>query len=230
MFVIRGETTNNLLSRSVAEQMGLVKRIQEVRSAVMEVGLLKTQPVKISLQENAQPYAVYAAHRIPIPLMKPVEELHRMEAEGVIEKVTEPTEWCAPIVPAPKKSGHVRICVDLRKLNKSVRRERFVLPTAEEITAKLNGTTVFSTLDAAAGFWLIPLDKVSQKLTTFITPFTRYCFKCLPFGIFSTPEIVQMTMMETLEGLEGVDVYMDDIIVHGKDMAEHDQRLQSVME
>lgn len=133
-------------------------------------------------------------------------------------------------MPAPKKSGHVRICVDLRKLNKSVRRERFVLPTAEEITAKLNGATVFSTLDAAAGFWQIPLDKVSQKLTTFITPFTRYCFKCLPFGISSAPEIVQMTMMETLEGLEGVDVYMDDIIVHGKDMAEHDQRLQSVME
>lgn len=127
--------------------MGLVKRIQEVPSAVMEVGLLKTQPVKISLQETAQPYAVYATHRIPIPLMKPVkEELDRMKAKGIIEKVTEPTEWCALIVPAPKKSGQVHICVDLRKLNKSMRRERFVLPTAEEITAKLNGATVFHTL------------------------------------------------------------------------------------
>ena len=46
-------------------------------------------------------------------------ELDRMEAKGVIEKVTEPKEWCAPIVPAPKKSGQVRICVDLRKLNKT---------------------------------------------------------------------------------------------------------------
>lgn len=105
VFVIRGETASNLLSRSVAEQMGLVKRIQEVHSAVMQVGLLKTQPVKITLQENAEPYAVYAARRIPIPLMKPVkEELDRMEAEGIIERVREPTEWCAPIVPAPKKS------------------------------------------------------------------------------------------------------------------------------
>jgi hypothetical protein len=133
-------------------------------------------------------------------------------------------------VPAPKKSGQVRICVDLRKLNKAVKRERFVLPTAEEITAKLNGARVFSTLDAAAGFWQIPLDKDSQRLTTFITPFARYCFKRLPFGISSAPEIFQRKMMETLEGLEGVDVYMDDIIIHGRDVAEHDQRLQSVME
>ena len=64
-----------------------------------------------------------------------------MEAKGVIEKVTAPTEWCAPMVPAPKKSGQVRICVDLRKFNKTVKRERFVLPTVEEITAELSGST-----------------------------------------------------------------------------------------
>lgn len=84
------------------------------------------------------------------------------------------------MVPAPKKSGQVRICVDLRKLNKTVKRERFVLPTAEEITAELSGSTVFSSLDAASGFWQIPLDKDCQRLTTFITPFARYCFKRLP--------------------------------------------------
>ena len=84
------------------------------------------------------------------------------------------------MVPAPKKSGQVRICVDLRKLNKTVKRERFVLPMAEEITAELSGSTVFPSLDAASGFWQIRLDKDCQRLTTFITPFARYCFKRLP--------------------------------------------------
>jgi len=60
-----------------------VKRIRE------EFGLLKTQPVRIVLQNDAQPYAVHTTHRVPIPLMNPVkEELDRMEAKGVIEKVT----------------------------------------------------------------------------------------------------------------------------------------------
>lgn len=89
---------------------------------------------------------------------------------------------------------------------------------------------MFSSLDAASGFWQIPLDEASQKLTTFITPFARYCFKRLPFGITSAPEIFQRKMTEMLAGLEGTAVYMDDVIVHGRDMAEHDQHLQRVME
>lgn len=222
---------NNLLSRPVALAMGLVRRVYEVSSNKQEFGLLKTQPVKTVLQNNAQPYAVYTARRVPIPLLSAVkEELDHMEANGIVESVTEPTEWCAPMVPVPKKSGKVRICVNLQKLNKAVKRERFILPTPEEVIANLSGSTVFSSLDAALEFWQIPLDKDSQRLTTFITPFGRYCFKRLPFGITSAPEIFQRKMVETLNGLQGVAVYMDDIIVHGGDMREHHERLQKVTE
>ncbi|XP_047224324.1 uncharacterized protein LOC124870013 [Girardinichthys multiradiatus] len=146
------------------------------------------------------------------------EELDRMEANDTVEAVTKPTEWCAPMVPVPKKNEKTCICLDLKRLNKAVKRERFMLPTSEEMMTKLSGSTVFSSLDAASGFWQIPLDKESQRLTTFITPYGRYCFKRLPFGFTSAPEIFQRKMVETLEGLEEVAVYMDDIIVHGKDM------------
>lgn len=98
------------------------------------------------------------------------------------------------------------------------------------MVAQLSGSTVFSSLDATSGFWQIPLDKDSQRLTTFITPYGTYCFKRLPFGITSAPEIFQRKMGETLEGLQGVAVYMDDIIVFGRDMSEHNERLQKVME
>lgn len=99
-----------------------------------------------------------------------------MEENEVIEPVTDPTDWCAPMVPVPKQNGSVRICVDLKKLNEAVKRERYVLPTTEEITAQLSGATHFSSLDAASGFWQIPLHPESSKLTTFITPFGRYSF------------------------------------------------------
>lgn len=231
MYVIKGKSVNNLLSRSTAAEMGLVKRIEEVHNAFGEHGTLKTEPVKIQLKDNATPYALHTARRVPIPLMHKVrEELRRMEENDIIEEVTEPTDWCAPMVPVLKKTGKVRICVDLKKLNEQVKRERFILPTPEEIIAKLSGATVFSSLDAASGFFQIPLHSDSTRLTTFITPFARYCFRRLPFGITSAPEIFQRKMTETLYGLQGAAVYMDDIVVYGKDMEEHDLRLQKVLE
>lgn len=86
------------------------------------------------------------------------------------------------MVPAEKKNkDQVRVCVDLKKLNKAFKR-LYVLPTLEDIAPKLAGAKVFSTLDASSGFWQIPLDPDSQKLTTFITPMGRFCFRRLPFG------------------------------------------------
>ena len=231
VYVIRSLTASNLLGRDTACAMGLVKRIEEVHNAFGEHGTLKTDPVKIRLKENFEPYAVHTARRVPLPLVQKVkEEILRMEENGVIEKVTEPTDWCAPMVPVPRKNGKVRICVDLKRLNEAVRRERYVLPTAEEITAKLSGATMFTSLDAASGFWQIPLHPESSKLTTFITPFGRYSFKRLPFGITSAPEIFQRKMAETLNGLHGVAVFMDDILVYGNTPEQHDQYLSKVLE
>ena len=145
---------------------------------------MKTSPVKIHLRDDVKPVCLSTARRIPFPLMDKVKaELERMRNTGVIVPVTEPTEWCSAMVPVVKKNGSVRICVDLKNLNRAVRRPHCTLPTLEEIAPRLAGSTVFSTLDAASGFWQIPLDEASQKLTTFITPHGRFMFQRLPFGI-----------------------------------------------
>ena len=218
-----------LMSRSVACRMGLIKKIENVE-VFQGLGCLKTQPVKILLRDDAQPYALSVARRVPIPLLPKIkEELEKLESEGIIEKITRPTAWCAPMVPVTKKSGKVRLCVDLKKLNLSVKRERYVLPTLEDVTSKLSGASVFSSLDATSGFYQIPLEEGSCELTTFITPFGRYCFRRLPFGITSAPEIFMRKMNEVLDGLEGTFAYMDDVLVYGNDREEHDKRLESVM-
>jgi hypothetical protein len=73
----------------------------------------------------------------------------------------------------PKPNGKVRICVNLTNLNQSVQREWHPLPAIDQILAQLAGAKVFLTLDTNSGFWQIPLDPESAKLTTFITPFAR---------------------------------------------------------
>ena len=158
IFVVCGQNVNCLLGREHSCQMGLVKRVREItdHNVFGDIGLLKCEPVKIQLKDNAKPYSMNMPRRIPFPLLPLVEaELKRMKDEGIIEEVTERTECCAPIVPVPKKNGQVRICVDLKKLNEAVTRERYVLPSLDDIAPSLQGSKVFSKLDAASGFWQI---------------------------------------------------------------------------
>ena len=82
-----------------------------------------------------------------------------MQKLGVIKKVSEPTPWCAVIVVVPKKSGDIRICVDLQPLIENVLREIHPIPRVDDILVQLAGAKVFSKLDANSGFWLIPLSK-----------------------------------------------------------------------
>ncbi|KAL0153632.1 hypothetical protein M9458_051063, partial [Cirrhinus mrigala] len=173
VFVKTGQSVSNLLSREASAALGLVQRIDNVaHSPSASVGLLKTIPVRIKLKADAVPYAVTTARRVSVPLLPKVKaELERMVKCGVIEEITEPTEWCPPMVPVPRKSGQVRICVGLNHLNQAVERERYILPTLDDILPHMAGATMFSLLDAESGFWQIPLERESAKLTTFITPF-----------------------------------------------------------
>ncbi|XP_037505811.1 uncharacterized protein K02A2.6 [Rhipicephalus sanguineus] len=225
-----------LLGLPAIESLGLVKflcateRVEERYPELFNgLGLLPGA-YTIRLNPAAVPYSVTVARRIPVPLRKAVEqEIISMQQQGVIRPVEGPTDWCAGIVPVVKPSGGVRICVDFTRLNSSVLRERFPLPSVEQTLALLGEATVFSRLDANSGFHQIPLSPACQDLTTFITPVGRFCFTRLPFGITSAPEYFQKRMSEILSGLTGVVNLMDDILVFGRDQAEHDGNLDTTL-
>ena len=101
--------------------------------------------------------------------------------------------------------------------------------SVDETLAKLGDARVFSKLDANSGFWQLPLDDESKRLTTFITNSGRYVFNRLPFGISSAPEIFQRTMSEILQEQTGVVCHMDDMLVFAADAKQHDERLNNVL-
>ena len=101
--------------------------------------------------------------------------------------------------------------------------EKDILPLVEQTLAKIGRAQYFSKLDANSGYWQIELDPESAKLTTFITPFGRFCFNRLPFGITSAPEHFQRRMTEILLDLEGVICLVDDILITGWTQEEHNR-------
>lgn len=188
----------------------------------------------IQLTQDAIPFSIPVARRLPLPLVQPTKKvLDTMERLGVIYKVEVPTRWTAPIVVIPKnvpgQPPSVRICSDYTMLNQYVLRERFILPDVEETLARLGEARVYTKLDANSGFHQCPLAEESQLLTTFITPFGRYAYRRLPFGISSAPEIFHRKMTQLLDGLEGVFCHMDDVLILGRTQQEHDERLQATL-
>ena len=133
------------------------------------------------------------------------------------------------MVVVPKPDGCIRICVDLTKLDQNVQRERHPIPSVDHTLTQLGGARIFSKLDANSGFWQVHLQEDSALLTTFITPFGRFCYNRLPFGITSAPEYFQKRMHAVLLGLEGVICMMDDILVYGCNQ-EHNSRLMAVLQ
>ena len=239
-FAINERNRQPILGRAACERLGLVQRVHSVQSASEKIfsdykdlfnglGCLPGQHA-IDIDKGVPPTAS-ACRKVPFALRDPLkQELKRMEQLGVIARVDKPTPWVSAIVIVKKKSGKLRVCIDPRPLNKAIRRQHFKLPTREEMIAQLRGAKYFSKLDAAQGFWQLELDDASSHLCTFITPFGRYRYKRLPFGISSAPEVYHKTVSQIFDGMEGVSTFADDIIVWGSTRDEHEQKLRAVLD
>ena len=160
-------------------------------------------------------------------LQKTLEQMTEM---GVISKVNKATDWVNSLVIVEKKDASLRLCLDPKDLNKSIKREHYKPPTAETISSKLNGKRIFTIIDMSNCYWHKNLDEESSLLCTFNTPFGRYKFNRLPFGICVASEITQRMVDNNFSDISGVIGVHDDITVAGKDTAEHDNALKQVLE
>ena len=116
---------------------------------------------------------------------------------------------------ATKKSGALTVCIDPRPLNAAVKRERYQLPILDDILSELGQAKVFSNVDLRSGYWHCVLDEEPSLLTTVATPFGRYRWYRLPFGLSVSSEIFQKRVNQALARLEGVLYIVDDVLIYG---------------
>jgi len=159
----------------VEEKSELPEIVVQYKDVFQGLGRLVTEH-DIKLKPDVDP-VVHAARRIPFRIRDQVEKkLMEMEAAGIIERVTEPTEWVSPMVVASKPNGDVRICIDPTDLNRAIQRQHFAVPSVEELFGRISKARFYATLDATSGFYQIPL-----TLQLILSLHNGYSFWALPF-------------------------------------------------
>ena len=169
-------------------------------------------------------------------------EIETLERAGVITKSMSP--WDSPIVVVPKKSQHgeppkKRLCIDFRKINnlqqavitegKSKGCLSLVpLPKIDEMYVKLKGAKFFSTIDLRSGYYHIALGKDSRAKMAFVTPFGKYKFLQVPFGLAQTPAYFQHLINQVLDNCSFAMTYLDDIIILGETEEQHLAHIEEI--
>jgi hypothetical protein len=110
-----------------------------------------------------------------------------LEKQGIIEKVKGPAKWTSPLVAVPKPNGDIRLCTDMRKANEAIVREKFPIPTVDDILHEINGSKVFSKLDLKYGYHQLELEEKSREITT-VTHKGHYRYTRLIFGMNNASE------------------------------------------
>ena len=242
--VLDGKKAINLLGRADCVRFGLVARTNKVtvngacESIVSryadvfgdQIGCLPGE-YDIKIDESIPP-VIHPPRSVPCALRERVkEELQRLERLEIIKKVSEPTPWVNSMVVVSKKDkNQVRICIDPTDLNKAIMREHFPMSNIDDIVTRIHGSKYFSTLDANMGYFQIKLSEESSYLTTFNTPFGRYRNRRMPMGAKCSSDKFQSALVGAFEGIPGVEVYQDDVLIHGRTMVEHNDRLEKVLQ
>jgi len=196
------------------------------------IGKFRGPEIKLHIDPSIQP-VIQRYRRVPFARRQKVEaELHKLQTDDIIERVDHPVEWCSPSVnpPKPKDPDAVRICVDMRIPNQAIKRERYVMPTVDDIVYTAHGAKLFTKLDMNKAYHQFVLDESSRHITTFATHIGWFRYKRLFFGINTASEIFQKKIHQLLIDIPGAINIADDILIVGKTTQEHDSNVLAVLE
>ena len=169
-------------------------------------------------------------HRIAPAWREPLkEEVKSWLEQGIIRPSNSP--WSSPVVPIRKPDGSLRLCVDYRKLNKITTPDPYPIPRIDDLIDELNSAKYLTKIDLNKGFLQIPVNPRDQPKTAFQTPWGKFEFTRMPFGLMNAPATFQRSMNHVLQGLEQFSAcYIDDIVVHSNNWADHVRQIREVLE
>ena len=170
-------------------------------------------------------------YSLPYPKKEQVEiELERLCKEGILIPI-ESSAWATPIVVAPKDNKEIRICMDCKvTINKYISNQYYPMPRIDDIFADLSGYKIYAKIDLKGAYLQLKMSETSRKYVTINTHKGLFQYTRLPFGVSSAPAIFQSTMEQIFKNIKGVKIYLDDILIGGKDKKELKENVLKVFE
>lgn len=164
----------------------------------------------------------------PVKLDLVSKEIEYMLKHDLIQPSVSP--WSSPIVLVKKADGKFRMCVDYRKVNSNTKNDSFPLPRIDDCLDRIGSAKFITKLDLLKGYWQVPLSDRAREISAFVTPFGLYECKVMPFGMKNAACTFQRLMNRVICGLEGTEIYIDDLVVYSNDWDTHMLRLRKVFE
>ncbi|KAL1259510.1 hypothetical protein QQF64_010087 [Cirrhinus molitorella] len=194
-----------------------------------EVGLAKGVEHNIRLTDP-RPFRERSRRLAPADIEDVRKHLQELLDAGVIKESRSP--YASPIVVARKKNGNVRMCIDYRTLNSKTIPDQDTTPRIEDALDCLAGSRWFSVLDLRSGYYQIAMAEEDKDKTAFICPLGFYQFERMPQGVMGAPATFQRLMEKAVGDMNllQVLVYLDDLIVFGATLEEHEERLMKVLD
>lgn len=242
----RAKRIDNLLNQINIEKLNK-EEIQEIKSICSKyedifhldgdtLTYTNISTAQINLKPDAKP--IYCKpYRLPHSQKKNIQEdVDKMLKDDIIEPSV--SAWNSPILVVPKKKDPVtglqkfRMVIDYRRLNTQVADDKFPLPNITDIFDMVGGATYFSCIDLSQGYYQMELDQEGRPYTAFSTETGHYQMKRLPMGLKISPSIFSRMMSIAMSGLVSTRcfVYLDDLIIFGRDLQQHNRNLIEVFE
>ena len=182
------------------------------------------------LLSDCQPIAQRPYRQSHSDAEETARQVRELLAKGLIQESVSP--YAAPITLADKKDGSKRLCVDYRRLNKITVADKTPLPLIADVIDRLQGSTIFSKLDFASGYWQVPVHQKDVHKTAFVTRDGHFEWFVLPFGLKNSPSTFHRVVRKILGDLvnRGVMSYLDDIVIYAKTRSDHDTLLHEVFQ
>jgi len=184
-----------------------------------DISWTRTIPHRINTGDNMPHFEQLRRHpMMQLPMID--EHVEHMLEHDVIEPAA--LLWCSNVVMVRKQDGSMTFCIDHRKVNELIKKDKFPLPKIDTCLDTLNGCKYYSSRDFRWGYWQTEIDERDHDKTTFVTRKRQWHFKLLSFSLCNAPSQFANIMELVMSGLT-IDiclVYIDDILVFLKTFEE----------
>ena len=195
---------------------------------------LKTEPKEIVMKEgNVQPLQVTRARPVHLHFQEQAYKLVKdLEKAKIIRPVNYVTEWVSPSMFVPKPNGGVRMVTDYTAINKVIERPIHPFMSATDTIRQIGPKAkFFATLDAVSGYFQVPLSEEAMLLTTFLTPWGKFCYTRGPMGFKATQDWWnQISDIVVIDYQEWCAKIVDDILIWASTFEELIERIRLVLQ